>query len=289
MASAEETAARIRRLERRLDRERRARAEAEQIAERGLRSLYDANRELDERIAQRTVELQEALTAAEIANDAKSRFLAQMSHQINTPLNGLMGMLELLGSSSVDPQSQEWHAAASRSADRLQRITSRLTIYVGLEGADLRQGAPSLALGDVFRAVHDRWHGECLRAGQLLSVNLATSSERQIPAPAELDLLFDEVVSNAVEHGGPGSVTLSGTDDGAGNAVITLSDPGQGFDERELHGFNDLDGGPDQARQADAEITLGLALVNHIVQALGGSWAASINSQPAVTLTIPYA
>jgi len=287
MAEADDVVERIRRLERRLDRERRARQEAEQIAERGLRSLYDANQELDQRIVQRTLELQQALEAAQDANNAKSAFLSQMSHQINTPLNGLMGMLELLRGSAGDPQSQEWYAAASRSADRLQRITSRLTIYVSLERADLRVGAPPRSLGVVLSAAHDRWHATCLRAGQLLTVDLQAPRELTIPAPIELDLLLDEMLSNAVDHGGAGSVVLAGHEHIDGSALITLSDPGPGFDEGDLLGLHDLDGGPDQAQQGDAEITLGLALTNRIVHALGGSWSAGIESQPAVTVIIP--
>jgi len=283
----DELANTIRRLERRLDRERRARREAEQIAERGLRSLYDANQELDERIVQRTLELQQALDAAQAANDAKTEFLSQMSHQINTPLNGLMGLLELLAAEARDPQSQQWHAAAMRSADRLERITSRLTIYVSLEGADLRTGAPTSTLATVLSAAHDRWHAPCLQTGQLLTVDLEASSELHVPAPIEMNLLLDELLSNAREHGGPGSVVLSGSESADGRAVIALTDPGPGFDEAKLRGLNDLDGGPDQARQADAEITLGLALVNRIVHALSGSWVATVGGQPAVTVTIP--
>jgi signal transduction histidine kinase len=279
----------IRRLERRLDRERRARAEAEQIAEQGLRSLYDANQELDQRIIKRTEQLQQALERAEAANDAKSTFLAQMSHQINTPLNGLMGMLELLSAEVRDPQSQEWHAAALRSANRLQRITSRLTIYVSLDGADLRTNAPTLALRSVLSSAHDRWHADCLRAGQLLTVDLTTTNELPVAAPIELDMLLDELLSNAVNHGGPGSVVLSGRQDETGNAVIELADAGSGIDPARVQALRDIDGDAELTQRADAEVNLGLALVDRIVQSLGGTWSLSLESQPAVSVTLPLA
>ena len=68
-----------RRLERRLERERRARADAERIAEDGLRALYDANRSLDRRIAERTRELEDATRRAEAASNARGAFLAHIS------------------------------------------------------------------------------------------------------------------------------------------------------------------------------------------------------------------
>lgn len=282
-------AAKIKRLERRLDRERRARFEAEQIAERGMRSLYDANVDLDKRIMQRTRELQFALEAAEAANQAKSVFLAQMSHQINTPLNGLMGLLELLETEMRDPQSQEWHAASMRSARRLHRITTRLLTYVALEGADLRTGAPIETAGTVLSAAHDRWHASCLRAGQLLSVDLASGAEVRIFAPPELDLLLDELLSNVVEHANAGSATLSARviDD---IVVIELADAGPGIDPNIVQRSNNFEADPDQQQKADAEIDLGLALVSRIIGALAGTWDATTTpTGGSVAIAVPVA
>jgi len=53
--------------------------------------------ELDERVVQRTKELEEAVQVAEEANRAKSRFLATMSHELRTPLNAVIGYAEMVG------------------------------------------------------------------------------------------------------------------------------------------------------------------------------------------------
>src|SRR5690348_2904973 len=86
----------IAKLQRRLERERQARREAEAITERTLRELYEKNQALEQ-----------AKVTAESANRAKSEFLANMSHELRTPLNGVIGMAELLAGSELSGEQRE--------------------------------------------------------------------------------------------------------------------------------------------------------------------------------------
>lgn len=82
-----------------------------QIAERNLAAL---NNELEQRAVSRTAELNLAKAAAEDANQAKTQFMASLSHQIRTPLNSVLGMAELLQETSlIDEQRSYIEAIAS--------------------------------------------------------------------------------------------------------------------------------------------------------------------------------
>jgi signal transduction histidine kinase/ActR/RegA family two-component response regulator len=81
--------------------------------------------------------LQEAKEAAESAAQAKSLFLAAMSHEVRTPLHGVLGMLTLLEESDLTEQQHEWASDARASASNLLVLINDILDYSKLEASRL--------------------------------------------------------------------------------------------------------------------------------------------------------
>jgi signal transduction histidine kinase len=80
----------------RFERERASRKEAEKLLENKSLELYEANLSLEQKVKERTFELQQALDEAKIAQKAKDAFLSSMSHELRTPLNAIIGFSQIL-------------------------------------------------------------------------------------------------------------------------------------------------------------------------------------------------
>ena len=85
-------------------------------------------------------ELREASAArerAEAANEAKSRFLANVSHEVRTPLNGILGMAELLGGTTLDAEQETYVAAIRSSGSALASLIDEILDFSKIEAGRL--------------------------------------------------------------------------------------------------------------------------------------------------------
>ncbi len=109
------------------------RAEIEQQA----LALRDANEHLEERVEQRTHELETSREDALAAARAKASFLATMSHEIRTPLNGVVGMTSLLADTSLDAEQKDYLHTMQVSSDQLLGVINDILDFSKIESGKL--------------------------------------------------------------------------------------------------------------------------------------------------------
>lgn len=81
--------------------------------------VRSAQYDLEEKVQERTVELEKVKEAAERANQSKTRFLSSMSHEIRTPLNGILGFTEILANKSLSREEHQEYLSHIKTAGEL--------------------------------------------------------------------------------------------------------------------------------------------------------------------------
>ena len=258
---------RIQRLERRLERERRAREEAEQIAERGMRDLWLANQELEARVAARTVDLERSLRAAHMASEAKETFLAELGHELATPLHAVLGLLELIDSDTLAGDDRARLAQAATNARQLADLLFGLIELAGAEGAPTSDEIVTMTPTAWLDQIVESWTRRAASAGQLL-VPICTAPARPVEAPwARLRQVVDTLLDNAVVHARPGTLRVELDIDGSGALVCQVVDNGPGLDDHQLAAAME----PFVRFGERGRLGIGLALATRVARAAGGS------------------
>ena len=218
------------------------------------------------------LELRDRRRAAEAASETKSRLLANLSHELRTPLNAVTNLSGLmLGGvgGPLNPQQREMLASVADSADQLEVLAGDLTAYARAESGEA--AAPQrIALDEAAAAAFDRARAKAAAGGAVLRL-LAPSDWTPVAwaAPESAARILDELVENALEHGG-GHVEVAFSRPAGPFVRIEIRDRGSGVPETRRHGlfepFNRF--GKEDGRYSGAGV--GLALARRLARSAGG-------------------
>lgn len=98
-------------------------------------------------------DLNVAIEEAKRANQSKSQFLADMSQEFRTPLNGIVGMAELLATSSLSPEQMESAEVIQTSARSLQLLVDDVLDVSALEAGSLKRSEVDFRVSEIVKSV----------------------------------------------------------------------------------------------------------------------------------------
>ena len=228
-------------------------------------------RQLEQQIAERTMELEKALTAAEAANSAKSTFLATMSHEIRTPLNGVLGMAQAMSADHLIDVQRERLDSIRQSGESLLTILNDVLDLSKIEAGKLDIEEIDFDLLSVAKGAYAAF--KPILEQKALSFDLQVDDVAGVYKgdPVRVRQILSNLISNALKFTPVGGIRLSGvaTQDGVRLAV---SDSGIGMSPEVV---GRLFG---KFVQADSTTTrnfggtgLGLAISRQLAEMMGGT------------------
>ncbi len=232
------------------------------------------SRELQRRkdLEQLNKDLLVAREHADLANEAKSRFLAMMSHDIRTPLNGVIGMLSLFDESTLTAEQKRTLALVRSSGDQLRVLLNDIIDLARAEAGKLTLNPGPTNLIDVLTEEADFWRHLAEEKQLSLDMVLAPDMATWIEADSvRLRQLIDNMLSNAIKYTCEGGVMLKSRVMPDQRLRIEVIDTGIGIPaHRRAELFSDFS----QLNLLGSEpggAGLGLAICQRIIEVMGGT------------------
>jgi PAS domain S-box-containing protein len=244
----------------------------------------EASRMLEQRVAERTRELAEALALAQAGASAKTAFFAAVSHEMRTPLHAILGLAQLALEREADPGSRSYIERIAVSGAQLMRIVSDILDAAKMESGKLELLDAPFDIAEALRAVAATVLPLAQRKGLALTVDI----DAGLPPLVEGDRgriaqILGNYLDNAIKFTERGAIRLrahAAASDAAGLLLrLEVQDSGIGLSaEQRARLFQPF-------QQADASTTreyggtgLGLAICRQIAELMAGR--VGVDSEP---------
>ncbi len=240
-----------------------------------LRSaLQSSHRNLEQRVKERTSDLNEALQRLSELSQMKANFVANISHELRTPLTHVKGYLELFITGSLGSISDEQRHGLQVSQRATARLESMIEDLIMFSLASRGEMSLKLDKVDIRRIVALAANSAITKAEEG-GVQILTTAPDNIPAvqadSEKLGWAVNQLLDNGIKFTlSGGSVTLALKEEGSNLVVISVTDTGIGIPQSRLkevfEPFHQLDA---SSTRHYGGTGLGLSLVRQIVEAHG--------------------
>ena len=215
--------------------------------------------------------------AAEAANQAKSLFLANMSHEVRTPLNGILGMTEMLNQNSLDPDQRNRVQLLRRSTTALFDIVNDILDFSKIEAGKLEVERVDFDLRSTIDDVAQTLTERAEAKGLALSTVIQPGVPDYVSGdPGRIRQVLSNLGANAIKFTTEGSVQIrvepASNEPGDPQVRFSVSDTGIGLSQAALGQLFQ------PFTQADSSTTrrfggtgLGLSISKRLVTLMGGT------------------
>jgi signal transduction histidine kinase/CheY-like chemotaxis protein len=240
-------------------------------------------------------DLELARDKADAADRAKSAFLGSISHELRTPMNGVLGAAQLLGGTGLDHQQREYVGVIRESGAVLSGLLNDILEMTRVLADGVQIEATEVDIAALLPRIVEPWSARAAAKGLDVKVEV----DPDIPAlvladPSRIAQILNSLLSNALKFTRTGGIGLyvhaERRDDDTAYIQIAVHDTGVGIDPSDLRrvfeSFGRLDA---SATESFGGAGLGLSFSRKLAEAMGGD--LTVESKPGVgsifTLTAP--
>lgn len=244
-----------------------------------LRLAAIANAHLEKAVANEKIALENANTArraAEQANMMKSEFISNISHEVRTPLNAVIGMASLLEELNLSAQQQQCVDTIKVCGDHLMRLISDILDLGSIEAGRLELYEENVAIEDIIRHCMMMLESKARTKGLPIELQCADNLPAVIVGDKlRLGQVLINLMDNAIKFTAKGSVVLkvsvSPITEATPHLIFEVIDSGIGIAadqlDRIFEPFTQVDSSPTRSHTGAG---LGLTISKRLVQLMGG-------------------
>lgn len=263
-------------------------------------SVLLANRDFTEE-KKRELKQEEALRQekikAEKANEAKSIFLFNMSHDIRTPINAIVGYSQLMKKELTNPKLVHYQEMIEQSSKLLLSIINNVLDMARVESGKMELDENYNVVGNILQVVCDAFEGEATRKNIEITRNISVKHKHVMVDATKMQEILSNLISNAIKYtpeDGHVSIDIQELECEREGYVLfqtKVSDTGIGMSEDFLPSLFEL-----FARERNTTISkipgtgLGMAIVKNLVDLMDGSIEveSELGKGSTFTITIPH-
>jgi PAS domain S-box-containing protein len=235
--------------------------------------------------------LKKSVTEAEKANKIKTDFLARMSHDMRTPLNGIMGLADFGFEETQNPEIREYFSKIKLSSNYLLTLLNDVLDMQSIEKGRIRIFPKAVKTEELLNAIETM----VIPFAKAKNINFKTilpvgGPEYIYDDSVRISQVLINILNNSIKYTGEtGHISYSSEFIGGENNTykIIISDDGVGMSEEfQKHMFESFTTETNKYSSIEGGTGLGLAICNNLVRLMGGSIECISNLNVGTTFTI---
>lgn len=236
--------------------------------------ITEANKNLEQKVQERTIQLQKAKERAEQSDKLKSAFLANMSHEIRTPMNAILGFSQLLPEIDDDKQRNQLLRIINENGNQLLELINDIIDLSRIEAGMMPLNRKGFDLNELLSEVAENFaHSDKIAKGKVrinLQARLPAQHAQLVSDRTRIRQVLINLMNNAIKYTETGTIEL-GCRINEHKLLFFVKDEGIGIvkERQEVIFDRFMQGTVDHQPETEGQ-GLGLAISKAIVNHLGG-------------------